>query len=369
MHTLTFDVEAEKSQLTQIFIDRIATQGSIFNVLNVNINDVLFDDVTKKIHNQDKLLSDMKNDLIIAKKDGENWFNETQPQLTFVPQAAINFASQWNASISTILSIVRQSSPNRSELAAIFGGFKDKIDEQLLTLTSLMSHLVAAKTDLSADANNFSNKHLSFKQLEEIDKENLAAVRIKLNQVKAMVAQYNCRIDVDTIKANKELAIASNAMKYGKKLGNPGKVVGLTIGLIFIVSAVETIDDLLATVDNRFNEEQKEGKYEMDMSFLSAQLLALETASSALAGFVTQVEDMISSLQKTIDGWQRESAVMVAIIADLNGVTPVNEIINEFDLGKTAQQWDEISIFAAKWQHAEVSPAGHNDLVLGGSTS
>lgn len=368
MYSLTFDVEAAKTQLTQIFIDRIATQGSIYNVLNVNINDVLFDDVTHKIPNQDKLLSEMKADLNIAKRNGEVWFNESQPQLTVIPQAAINIASQWNSSISLILKNIRQPKPDRAELAALFSGFKGKIDEQITTLNNLMDHLKRSEKKLSADANNFSNKHSSFKQLEDIDKENLTAVRLKLNEVKAMVLALNQRIDVDTIKAEQDLAIASNAMKYGGKLGKPGKVVGLTIGLVFIVSAVGSIDDLLSSINQRFIEEQKAGKYELDISLLSAQLLALETASAALAHFVVQSEDIILSLQKSIENWQRESELMGNIITDLSGPVPVNEIINEFDLGKTAQQWDELSIFATKWQKAEVSPGAHNRLVLAGNS-
>ncbi len=367
MHTLTFDVEAAKAQLTQVFSDRIDAQGSVYNILNVDIEDVTFDDLEQKLPNQDQLLAEMKGDLKTAQSDGEQWFNEVQPLLTIIPQAAINYASLWNNTIPLVLTQLRQSPPDRGQLQTLFLGLNNSIDEQTASLGKLMTSLQSIRTAQASDAANFSDKHASFQQLESIDKENLASARATLDQIKKMVDQYDEEIDVDTITAEKDLALASNAMKYGNKLGKPGKILGLTIGLIFIVSASFAIDDLLATIDQRLAEAEKAGEYELEITLLNAQLVALETASSALSSLVGELDDLIASLQATIDGWNSDGNAISAIIADLQGDEPIDSIINQFDLGRTQGQWDEIRVFAGKWQTMEVSPKAANVLTLGGT--
>lgn len=366
MHTLTFDVEAAKAQLTQVFRDRIDAQGSVYNVLNVDIEDVSFDDLEKKLPNQQQILADIKSDLKTAQNDGEQWFNEIQPHLTAIPQASINYASLWNNTIPLVLAQLRRTTPDREELQKLFQGLKDSIDQQTAVLGELMTNLQSIRAVQATDAANFSDKHASFQQLEALDQENLVAARNTLDKIKAMIDQLGERIDIDTINAEKDLALASNAMKYGKKLGKPGKILGLTIGLIFIVSASFAIDDLLSTIDQRLEDAEKAGEYELEISLLNAQLVALETASSSLSLLVNELDDLIASLQATISAWNNDGNAIAAIIADLQGDAPIYTVINQFDLGRTQAQWDEISVFAGKWQTMEVSPKAANVLTLDG---
>jgi len=365
MHTLSFDVEAAKAQLTQIFRDRLAAQGSVYNVGNVDISDVNFNGIPQPIPNQAQLVADMKIDLVTAQGDGQRWFNEVQPHLTAVPQAAINYGSKWNATIPLVLQQLRQSSPDRSILQQLFQGLRDSIDVQTQALDELMQSLTSIRAAAATDASNFSSKHAPFQQLENLDQDNVAKARATLAQIQTMINQYNERIDVDTIKAEEDLSIASNAMKYGGKLGKPGKIIGLTIGLIFIVSASFRIDDLLATVSKRLAEAEEAGEFELELTLLTTQLVSLDTASSALASLVTELDDLIASLQGTLDGWKSEADELSAIVTDLKGTNSVNDILNQFDLGRTQAQWDELSTFATKWQSMEISAKASNDLILG----
>ncbi|MGK7893027.1 MAG: HBL/NHE enterotoxin family protein [Xenococcus sp. (in: cyanobacteria)] len=365
---LQLDVEAAKEQLTQVFRDRIAAQGAVYNLENVNIDEVLFDELTEtKIPKQD--LDDIKADLKKAKLDIQQWFNELQPQMAIVPQAAINFATFWDNAIPEVLKSLRQKTPNRQDLQDLFEGLKNQVEEQNSSLNPLLTALQKLRTNVATDATNFSEKHESFRQLEEIDKENLQQTRQTLAKVSAMVKSYNEEIDVDTIKAEKDLALASNVMKYGKKLGNLGEILGLTIGLVFIVSATLTIDDLLAAIDNRLAEAEKAGEYQLEITLLTAQLVSLESASSALANLVSEIDNLIASLQATIKLWNHTRTALMEVISGLKGDRPVNQIINQFNLGETQAQWQEIKIFAIKWQTMEIAPEGRtNDLRLGGNS-
>ena len=368
MNNLKFDVEGAKEQLTQVFRDRISAQGSVYNVLNVDIEDVQFKDLQAKIANQDQLIADMKADLKQAQTDGGTWFNNVQPQLTAIPQAAINYASLWNESIPLVLAEMGKPEPDRAIMLQVFQGLKDRIAEETTDLNALVTALQTISTAVTADAANFSSSHQPFQQLEDLDKENVAAARTTLAQIQTMISEYDEDIEVDTIKAEKDLAIASNAMKYGGKLGKPGQVIGLTIGLVFIVSATFAIDDLIAAVDARLVEAQKEGEYQLELDSLTAQLVALETASSSLSAIVDEINDMITSVQQTIADWQIESNAIAAVITDLQGDQSVNLILNQFDLGQTQAQYDELSIFATKWQSMEVSPKASNELTVGGDS-
>jgi len=95
-------------------------------------------------------------------------------------------------------------------------------------------------------------------------------------------------------------------------------------------------------------------------------LISLETASTALASLVGELDDIITSLGDTIAGWSSERSAIAAVIADLAGTQPINSILSQFDLGKTQGQWDELGTFATKWQTMEISPKAANDLILGG---
>ncbi|HQU84538.1 MAG TPA: HBL/NHE enterotoxin family protein [Pyrinomonadaceae bacterium] len=369
MNKLSFDVEAAKEQLTQVFRDRISAQGSVYNVLNVDLKDITFSELEEKIENQDELIAAMQTALATAKTHCQSWFNDVQPNLTQIPQAAINYGTLWNNTIPLVLDELKNSDPDRETLQKLFGGLQASIGQQLSTLGGVMSSLKAIESSISADANNFSDNYSPFQQLESLDKDDLAAARTTLAQINTMIAQYDQDIEVDTIKAQKDLSMASNAMKYGGKFGDAGKILGLTIGLIFIVSASMDINALLSAVNARLQKAQEEGEYELEMTSLTVQLVSLETASSALTSLVDELDDVINSLQETIDGWNSDSTALGDIISDLQGTDPVSTILSQFDLGMTQAEWDDLSAFSTKWQSMEVSPAASNDIVLNPPTS
>jgi hypothetical protein len=107
----------------------------------------------------------------------------------------------------------------------------------------------------------------------------------------------------------------------------------------------------------------------LEMTSLTTQLVSLETASSALSGLVDEIDDLIASLHATLDGWNQDAATLGAVIADLKGTQPVSSILSQFDLGETQAQWDDLRVFATKWQTVEVSPKSSNVIVLGRSSA
>ena len=364
MPSLKFDVEAAKEQLTQLFRDRITAQGAAYNVLNVNLADVTFAGLQQKIANQDALVAELKDELATARANCETWFNDVQPQLTVVPQAAINYGTLWNAAIPLALEQLKTLTPDRTLLAQLFGGLRSSADAQATTLGGLLTAARALRGKIAADAANFSTNHAPFQQLEDLDKENLAAARMTLDEIKLMIAAYSEEIAVDTITADGDLAIASYAMKYGAKFGDPGKAMAVTIGLIFIVSATKAIDDLLAAVDQRLAAAEEAGEYQLEMTSLTVQLVSLDTASSALAALVKELDDVIATLQACIVGWTSDRDALQAVVDGLQGDQPVNLVISLFDLGETQADWDDLAAFATTWQAMDVSPKAHNELVL-----
>jgi signal transduction histidine kinase len=366
MIQLAFDVEGAKAQLTQVFRDRLSAQGSVWNLENVNIEDVTFDDLKDKIPNQDQLVADLKACLATAKTHGLTWSNEVQPQLTVVPQAAINFASTWNNAVSLILDFVQgsQSPESTAKLIQLFGGLNDRVQAQITDLQNLTTTLQTMRKSVAADADNFSNNHASFQQLEAFDKENIHDIRVKLASLKLSIDALNQEISVENIKAEDDISIASNAMKYGGKLGRPGKIIGLTIGLIFIVMASVAIDELISAVNQRLQEEQAKAEYQFEMTLLAIQLLALEAASSALSGLVADLDDLIASIQQNINGWTLLSSNLTGIASGLQAGQPVSQVVSLFDLGRTQGEWDELLNFATKWQNMEIASRASNDLIL-----
>lgn len=367
---LAFDVEGAKAQLTQIFRDRLSAQGSVWNLQNVNIDDVNFNDLAKKIPNQDALVADLKTCLQTAKGNGQTWANNLQPQLTIIPQSVINFASLWDNAIPLILKQLDGSSsdPDISTVTSLFAGLQSKAQEQIAPLQKLLADLKSMRDLVAADAANFSKTHSSFQQIEALDEANIQSIRSKLEKIKLAIDGLNQEIDVDLINAQKDLSIASSAMKYGGKLGDAGKILGLTIGLIFIVMATFEIDALLSAIDQRLADEEAKAELQFEMTLIAIQILALETASSALAHFIAEFDDFIQSLQANIDGWNSMATNLGAIVSQLNAGTPYNQVVSLFDLGKTQGQWDELNNFSQKWQNMEMAPKAYHELVLEGGS-
>jgi hypothetical protein len=368
MINLTFDVEGAKEQLTQVFRDRITAQGSINNVQNVELKDISFSELAQPIPNQAQLIAELKGDLATAQANGGNWLNNLQPQLTAIPQAVINHATLWNTVIPEVLAELGKAEPDREQLQQLFQGLKHSVDQQVSKLSPLLASIQAFRATAATDASNFSDAHAPFQQIEAIDKQNLASAQATLAKIALLLNQYNEEIDVDMITAEKDLAIATNAMKYGQKFGDPGKILGLTIGLIFIVSATFAIDDLLSAVSARLAEAQQQAEYDLEMTSLTTQLVSLQSASSALASLVKEIDDVITSLQGAIDGWNKDGTQLAAIVTALQGDEAINSIISQFDLGVAQGEWDEIRVFATKWQTMEVSP-GTAELILDGSSN
>jgi hypothetical protein len=364
MTDLQFDVEAAKEQLTQVFRDRISAQGAVYNLQNADIEPVAFTDLEAKVDNQETLVAEMKDALRQAQAHGGTWFNEVQPHLTAIPQAAINYATLWNQVVPLVLAELRKAVPDRARLRSLFGGLKDSIDQQLSGVSTVATSLQALKAVITADADKFSGKYAPFQELESLDRDNVTAARAAIARITAMIAAYDEEIGTDTIASERDLAIASTALKYGQKGGRAGQIAGVTIGVVFIASALHAIDDLVAAVEARLQKAEEGAEFELQLTTLTAQLLALETASSALAALDGELDDLMASVNQTIAAWQQDAAELAEVLTQLSGAQPVTAILNEFDLGRTQSKWDELRIFATQWQTMEIAARASNELVF-----
>jgi hypothetical protein len=367
MNSLTFDVEAAKQQLTQVFNDKIAAQGSVYMVQDLDLGGITFSDLEEKVKDQDQLITDMKGDLKQAQADGGTWFNDVQPILTAVPQAAINYATLWDTTTPLLVNQLNQPSPDRAQLQAFFGALRDSVDNQSQTLGGVIDALSNLRTRAFDDSTNFSTRHAPFKQLEEIDKENLEAARQAIAKLETEINKLNDEINSDIITANQDLTLASGAMKAGKQGGRGGKALGLIIGLFFIASASLALDQAMAAIHKRLDDAEKETEFQLELSSLNEQLICLQTASSALAAFVGQLDDLIKSVQQAKDCWGRERDRLTAVITDLQSDQPVDSILSEMDLRRAQGEWDDLRVFATNWQTMEVAASLHNELIIGGS--
>ncbi len=364
MHNLKFDVEAAKAQLTQVFRDRLSAQGSVFNVQNVEIDAVMFEDLEEKTSGQDAAIAAMKAALAQARKDALLWSNGVQPQLTAIPQAAINYATLWNQSIPPLRTILGMPSPDREAVRALLEGLRSSTADQIATLSGVKSALDDLRTAVDADAAKFSTQFAPFRTLESLDLENIGAARKAIAHLAETIAELSEDIDEDLITAESDLALASSAIKAGSKGGNNGKALGVTVSVIFIVSASKAIDALIEAVEERLAAAQKEAATEVELSSLSAQFIALETASRALVALVNEIDDLHQSLQQTLAGWQQDSDRLTAILGDIDGDAAIGTILDPFDLGIAQGQWDELGAFATSWQSVEISVRATTEFIF-----
>jgi hypothetical protein len=357
MTNLQFDVQAAKEQLTQLLRDRVAAEGSIFNVQTVDFEPVLFPDLQTASGNEQALFEEMNAVLVRAKSHCQTWSNDVQPKLTAIPQAAINYASILDSALPLVLAELRAAPPNRAQLRALFAGLATAIETQAASVRAVAPLLRSLESSFAADAADFSNRHAPFRELEDLDQKNIEAARAAIGKLQAMIAEFDEEIGVDTIENKKEIGVGRTSLKNGAESNQAGRLAGVTSGLIMFVSVISRIQEMVALIEQRLQKARESAEYETELGSLTAQLLALDTTAAALSAADTAAGGLIATVNHIIDGWKQHASGVAEVIAQLSGDQPVAEILSEFDLERTQSEWDELRTFATQWQTMEIVTA------------
>ena len=353
MIDLTIDVEAKKDLLAQFVGDKLQVLGAILSVGNVSLNKVLFEE--QDIPDKDVILQALRENLAKAQSDGLTWQNDIETSLAGVPQAVINYGTLFANALPNIRKLIKEDNPsNRDVLKQIFSGLVNSVGGQIETLDKIKESIALIAGDIKQDSDNFSENNQNFSQLEKIDEENLKEARAAIDSLNESISKYNKEITQKVIKAEEDLTIADIVISAGGAIGKaaePVEALGLAVGLCFIISAGLNIQELSSEIDALFQAAMQEAKHKVAITQLTEQLQCLHVTSSGLKAMVSEVQDIIDTLQGIIDGWEMIGSNLKAAENQLDDFSqPLDQILSEFNLGRASAEWEEVVIFAQKME-------------------
>lgn len=362
--TLTLDVQSQLKDLSDSLSDVLQAAGAFHGFTQIVIEGTSFPNLTPEqaqaAPNAAADLADLQNDLEAAQGHSLTWVNEIAPDITILPQAFINlatFVSIWEPQASSL---------DQKGIIATLQSTADKIGAEATKLNALADRVQTLQAKIAVDAENFSDKHAAFAELEKLDADSLAATKKALDNIKALIQQESETIDLDLLDANQKLEAATEILKAGKEAEGEGsewvKMAAVIIGEVLIFIAEKDIDEALANIQARLDNAQKEAQYQVAFSVLTFQLVALQNANSSLASLNSDVADVHTAIADTAQWLLARQQDLNTIIAAGAPSTDINDI----SLKAYAKAWQTLGTAGNNWQTLEISKPISNEVSLAG---
>lgn len=351
---LRFSEKAELTAMSSAFKDVLLARAAIVGLDDIIIQGTGFPALTpeqeKAAPNHVQDLQELENALNTAVSNGLTWSNDIEPHITILPQSYQNvfaYVQQWRPAITKMA---------HADKVTTLQGQVSRLSSEAKTLEDFAANVAKLQTKVGADAVNFSKKHAAFAELEKLDSDSIEKTVAAIAKVKALVEKESKTIDVDLTDAKKMIEIAKGIMEAGEKVKTGteadeiAKVLAVTVGVILIGIAEGKIDEALKNIEERVTNATKEAVYEMNLTALTLQLIALQTAHSAIAGLASDISD-INAVFVTAAKWFRARQKDIQDILDAGA--PSNEI-DEVSLLAYANAWGDLSKAGQNWQRQEI---------------
>ncbi len=312
------------------------------------------------------LLETVREHLTTAKSHGQFWSNDIQPALTAVPQAVINFNTQFQAELTLIEPLVQalldQDDPaKRAELKELFGGLLGKIAEQQGAIATEITNLKQFNTDLTGDHTNFSSANDAFAAIQQFEEANITALDAAIKGLDAVISALNKAIIAEGVALGVSVGLIAGGA-IGLASAETG--VGLVVGAVCIVAGMIGVGvaagELISSIEKEQEAEQKLAFDQLEVNELTVQVKALNTVEDALGNLVTESQSAMASVQAILDTWATLSAKVQAVVTDLDDAEQaIGNIMSLVDLETAKTQWAQLETFATQMQ-------GFEDVVLSG---
>lgn len=362
---LATDVTDQQNKLAGYINAKANVAKYVAALQNTDISGVNFktlpQDLQKKLPADPAVLLETVNaNLATAKQHGQFWSNDIQPNLTAIPQAIINFNSQFQAEMQLIIPLVqdlltKDDPDKRQELVELFQGLLKKIGEQQTAVGGEIDNLKTFNTEITADHGNFSSGNNQFAVIQQFEQENITALNSAISGLSDAISALDKAITAEAVALGVSAAlIAGGAIG----LANAETGVGLVIGAVCIVVGMIGVGvaagELISSIEKKQQAEQTKAFDQLEVTELTVQVQALNTAESALGNLVTQSQLAMQSVQVILDTWATLSGKIQAVVTDLNdSEQAIGDIMSLVDLNTAQTQWNQLETFANQMQGFE----------------
>ena len=359
---LAVDVTDQKNKLAGYINAKVNVARYVAALQNTDISGINFKTLPSQI--QSKLPADpavllkaVATNLATAKQHGQTWSNDIQPNLTNIPQAIINYNTQFQAEIALILPLVQDllvkpDPDKRAELVELFQGLLEKLGEQQTALSGELVLLKQFNTDVTTDHGNFSSGNTQFAAIQQFEQANITALNSAIEGLQEGISALNKAITAEWVALGVSVAlIAGGAIGLANAETGVGLVAGAVCMVVGMIGVGVAAGELISSIEKKQDAEQKEAFDQLEVNELTVQVQALNTTEKALSSLVTMSQLAMDSVQVILDTWATLQTKLKAVVTDLtDSENQIGNIMSLVDLTTAQTQWGQLETFANQMQ-------------------
>ncbi len=362
METLAVDVDQTKVDLAGYVNAKCVVSSYVASLLNTDISGVVFNDLPEDLAKQlpedpKVILETLKGELATAREHGLTWSNTIEPGLTSIPQAIINYNSQFQVEYNYIRPLVQDLIANpsdqakRTEVLQLFQGLLDNLNTQEASIVGEMNLIRQFNTDIHTDSLNFSNANNDFAAIEQWEQANIDALNAEITAINDVIKALNTEITVTAIAAGVSVAVTAGGIYLMVTSGPVGAIVGAVVTVIGMVGVGVSVGFLISAIEEKAEEESKKAKDQLEVTLLTQQVTALNSVETTLGSLVGKGTAAEAAVQVILDTWGTLQAKLEAVIKDLeDSEKHIGDIMSLVDLDTAKDQWAQLQEFAEAMQ-------------------
>lgn len=330
------------------------------DISGVNFNTLPADIQSKLPADPAVLLQTVNANLATAKTHAQTWSNDIEPNLTNIPQAIINYNTQFQQELTVMLPLIQQllvTNPPpppsaRTELLQLFQGLLDAIGQQQTALAGEMTLLQTFNTNVTADHGNFSSGNTQFAAIQQFEQANITALNSAIDGLNSTIDALNKAITAEGVALGVSIGlIAGGAIGLASAETGVGLVVAAVTMVVGMIGVGVSAGELISSIEQKQKAEQEKAFDTLEVTELTVQVQALNTTETALGTLVTQSQLAMESVQVILDTWATLGTKLQAVVTDLgNSENAIGNIMSLVDLNTASTQWDQLETFANQMQ-------------------
>jgi predicted nucleic acid-binding Zn-ribbon protein len=366
METFAIDVKKTKDDLASYVNAKKVVSAYVTALTNTDISGVIFkslpDDLKKQLpEDPSVILEKLKAELATAQSHGMTWLNDIEPDLTKIPQAIINYNSQFQAEYDLMMPLIKDLIKNpddkekRDELTGLFKGLLENLNDQEKDIVTEMGKIRKFNTDIHNDSLNFSSANKDFDAIRTWEQDNVTILNDKIKALNDAISALNKEITATAISAGVSVGVCAAGIGLIASGGVVKPIVGAVVMVVGMIGLGVSIGFLISAINEKADEESEKTKDQLEVTLLSQQVVALTTVETTTGDLVTKSKNAEDAVQVILDTWGTLKVKLEAVITDLEkSEKHIGDILSEVDLKVAKNQWGQLQDFATQMQALKV---------------
>ena len=367
METFAIDVKKTKDDLASYVNAKTVVSSYVTALTNTDISGVTFKDLPSDLKKQlpadpKTILANLQKELKTARGHGMTWLNDIEPDLTKIPQAIINYNTQFQAECGLMMPLIDDLIINpddkakRKELTDLFKGLLDNLNNQEKDITGEMGLIKQFNTDIHGDSLNFSNANKDFDAIRTWEESNIKILNGAITQIDGAISALQKEITATAISTGVSAAVIGVGIGLIASGGVVKPIIGAIVMVVGFVGIGMSVAFLISSINELVEEQSEKAKDQLEVTLLTQQVVALDSVEKITKKLVDQSKSAEQAVQIILDTWGTLKVKLEAVIDDLeNSEKHIGDIMSKVDLETAQTQWGQLQEFAEAMQQMPIN--------------